>query len=133
MYVAISNDPSQSPSTCGTAFLYNISQRTYTSINFCAPAGTKLTGSSVEWIVERPQDSNDNPYPLANYTVVPWYNTTASVKTATGYSAYEPGNHPSGVVYDFEMLDDSGSPISNCDDLGRGLWCTHLGFVIGGF
>jgi hypothetical protein len=87
--------------TQGYAYLVNESTDQAVEIGFTAPAGTKLTGNSAEWIVERP-GVNGSLATLTNYVDDVFWDSYAV--TFSGYG-YDPSSASS---YGIIGLDNSG-------------------------
>jgi hypothetical protein len=100
----------------GCFFWANQSEQWAGSVCTSASAlgGNPVTGTSVEWILERPytgEHASGLAY-LTNYVTVPWWETFAYNYTASSPTYNYPGSSPSGTVYQFYSVDDSGSLIS---------------------
>ena len=96
--------------TQGWYYMANDTQNVYSTLEFKAPKGTKLTGNSVEWIVERPGIGGSLSN-LMNYTAIPWYYARAA-NSARGSLEYSPGTAPTGTLYSITMIDSSSNEIS---------------------
>jgi hypothetical protein len=74
-----------------------------------------LVGNSVEWIVERPGVFVDGVWVnLTNYIDVSWPEGVAWNYSATKPTYYYMGsNPPTGTLYEFTMIDNSGKVISS--------------------
>lgn len=102
--------------TTGCFFWANESQQWAGSICTSAGAigGSAITGTSVEWITERPytgEHASGLAY-LTNYVTAPWWETSAYNYTSSSPTFNYPGSAPSGTVYLLYMVDDSGGLIS---------------------
>jgi hypothetical protein len=102
--------------TTGCFFWANNSQQWQGSICTSASAlgGNAITGTSVEWITERPytgEHASGLAY-LTNYVTVPWWETYAYNYTAGSPTFNYPGSAPSGSVYQVYAVDDGGGLIS---------------------
>ena len=108
-YIEVTN----TSATSGHAYLANLSRNVEVSINFSAPAGTKLIGNSVEWIVERP-DVNGSLATLTNYVQDVFWDAFA---TDPAYdNVVYPGSASSQEAL---MLDNQGNYISYPTLLGN--------------
>ena len=99
--------------TQGSAYIQNETANKSVTISFKAPSGTKLTGDSAEWIVERPGISTGLAT-LTNYVVEPFTSaTTWNYKAKTPTYRY-PGSATTGTVTTLAvtMLDNNKKPIS---------------------
>jgi hypothetical protein len=92
-------------STAGHAYLVNKNANLAVTINFTAPAGTKLVGNTAEWVVERPTVGGVFAT-LTNYIADPFWDSYAETFAGT---LVEPG---SSTTQPTIMLDNSGNPIS---------------------
>jgi len=101
--------------TTGTAWVINETSGTSVDINFSAPAGTALAGSSAEWVQERPTD-NGVLATLTNYGAA-WMSTAGAtlLGSNTLYTMGSPGNATPVLV---TMLDNNGGAISFPTELG---------------
>ena len=81
--------------TQGWAYIANFSNLQAATYSLVAPSGTTLSGSSVEWIVERPGVGGGLAN-LTNYIVAPWSIAVAWDYTATPFTVYHPGQDPGG-------------------------------------
>jgi hypothetical protein len=97
--------------TAGKAYLINYTTNVKVTISFSAPAGTTLVGDCVEWIVERP-GIDGSLATLTNYIATAFNRDNAWNYTASTKTFYYPGSAPSGTIYSWTMLDNSGKPIS---------------------
>lgn len=88
----------------GNAYIVNYTTQQSVSLAFNAPAGTRLIGDSVEWIVERPE-VNGSFAALTHYVAEPFNFCHA----AAGAGTYTPGLSPSGTAYSIDMIDDTGN------------------------
>jgi hypothetical protein len=86
----------------GVCFLFNLTTGTYTYVYITPPAGTTFTGSSAEWIMERPAVDGVLP-DLSNYGVATMFNAWAQRSDGTVM-------HPSGNRYSLQttMTNDAG-------------------------
>jgi hypothetical protein len=98
--------------TQGIAHMANINTNQYLSVNFTAPAGTKLVGNSAEWITERP-GSIAGITTLTNYIADTYFNAIAYTEKG---KKYYPGSSSSKTVI---MLDNNGKEISFPTHLGN--------------
>jgi len=101
--------------TTGCFFWANNSQQWAGSICTSASAlgGNAITGTSVEWISERPftgEHALGLAY-LTNYVTVPWWESFAYNYTASSPTFNYPGSAPSGSVYQDYMVADDGSTL----------------------
>ena len=102
--------------TTGCFFWGNESQQWAGSICTSAGAlgGNAITGTSVEWISERPftgEHATGFAY-LTNYVTVPWWKTFAYNYTASSPTFNYPGSAPSGTVNLYYAVDDGNKLIS---------------------
>jgi hypothetical protein len=102
--------------TTGCFFWANESQQWAAPICTSASAlgGSPITGSSVEWISERPytgQHASGFAY-LTNYVTVPWWQAYAYNYTSSSPTFYYPGSAATGTVYGVYAVDDSNSLVS---------------------
>ncbi len=107
-YVVVYN----TSATQGTAYMVNMNTSQFLSVNFTAPAGTKLVGNSAEWITERP-GSIGGITTLTNYIADTYFNATAYTEKN---KKYYPGSSSSKAVI---MLDNNGKEISVPTHLGN--------------
>lgn len=99
--------------TQGYAYLYNFSTQTGATYALTAPAGTKLVGNSVEWIVERPS-VNGGLANLTNYIDTAWPYNIAWNYTASAPTYYYPDYAPAaGTLELISMLDNNSKVISS--------------------
>jgi hypothetical protein len=98
----------QSPTT-GMASFQNMDTFQTTAVSFKAPAGTTISGNSIEWIAERP-GVNGAVAPLANYKS---YVMTSAISVPGGGAGiiYTPVGIPSGTTYNVTLIED-GQPVS---------------------
>jgi hypothetical protein len=113
-YIFIENWTSST--TAGCFFWANESQQWAASICTSASAlgGNPITGTSVEWISERPytgQHASGFAY-LTNYVAVPWWQAQAYNYSSPSPTFYYPGSAPAGTLYSVYAVDDSGGLIS---------------------
>jgi hypothetical protein len=100
-----------------TASGYMIDENTgqYVTLNFSAPAGTKLSGNSAEWITERPSTSGVLAT-LADYT---YEFMTYGYADAIGGAFAAPGYAPYGTTqYTISMVDSNNQVNSTATLLG---------------
>jgi hypothetical protein len=98
--------------TTGCFFWANESQQWSSTICTSAGAlgGNAITGSSVEWITERPY-TGEHAFGFAyltNYVTVPWWQAYAYNYTSGSPTFYYPGFAPSGTLYLVSAIDDGG-------------------------
>jgi hypothetical protein len=94
----------------GHAYVLNYTTKKSVTVAFNAPAGTKLAGDSVEWIVERPTVNGALP-DLTNY-VADAFNFAYAFQ---GKKYFYPGGNASGTTaYKFTMYCSPWSPGSAC-------------------
>jgi hypothetical protein len=106
--------------TSGHAYLVNYNTNKSVTIAFSAPSGTRLAGSSAEWVVERPMVGSLTT--LTNY--ISDYFSDASAKTVGG-TYYYPGSSGATSV---TMVDDNGDDISTPTLLGStAIWFQDAG------
>jgi Peptidase A4 family len=102
--------------TTGCFFWANESQQWDGSICTSAGAlgGSPITGTSVEWITERPYTGEGSLgfAPLTNYVTVPWWQSYAWNYAASSPTYNYPGYAPSGTAYLVYAVDDNGTLIS---------------------
>jgi hypothetical protein len=102
-----------SPTTANVTFV-DVQSNQYTVVGFSAPAGTRLTGNSAEWIVERPSINNTIGN-LANYGLVWMTSEVAFLDNNLNTNTYDvagtggAGRNP----YVVTMLDANGNPLAN--------------------
>ena len=101
--------------TTGTAWVINETSGMSADINFSAPSGTELVGSSAEWVQERPTVSGVLST-LTNYGAA-WMSTAGATLVGSNivYSIGSPGNATPELV---TMLDNNGGAISFPSELG---------------
>jgi hypothetical protein len=102
--------------TTGCFYWGNVSQQWAATICTSANAlgGNPITGTSVEWISERPytgEHASGFAY-LTNYVTVPWWQSYAYNYTSANPTIYYPGSAPAGTLYLVYAVDDSGGLIS---------------------
>ena len=99
--------------TQGYAYFYNYSTQTGAEYYLTAPAGTKLKGNSIEWIVESPTVNGT----LASGTN--YINSSFPYNIAWNYNAsnptyYYPGSSPSGTNLELiNQVDNKGVVLSS--------------------
>lgn len=98
-------------STQAQVYIYSYNTAMAVQVGFSAPAGTKLTGNTAEWITERP-NLNGQRTTLTNYLDQLFYGSYAV--TEKEHKSY-PGSSSSKQVI---MLDNNGKPISAPTALG---------------
>jgi Peptidase A4 family len=102
--------------TTGCFFWANESQQWSASVCSSAGAlgGNPITGSSVEWVSERPYTGEGSLgfAPLTNYVTVPWWQSYAWNYAASSPTYNYPGYAPSGTAYLVYAVDDNGTLIS---------------------
>jgi hypothetical protein len=83
-------------------------------VGFVAPAGTRLTGNSAEWIVERPTVNNVLGK-LANYGLVWMTSEVAFVESGLSTNTYDVAGTgaPGRTPYVLDMVDSNGYPLAN--------------------
>jgi len=99
----------------------DVTQGWSVAITFTAAAvgGSKVTGSSAQWILERPEVGSTLAT-LPDYFVDAWQYSAAEDMSS---AVYYPGAPGTATVYDITMLDDSDKPISYANLYGRAvLW-----------
>lgn len=89
--------------TEGHSFIEDVTTGKSSSIAFHSPSGTKLTGNSAEWIVERPT-INGKDATLTNYVSQAWL--ACHVLLANG-TLYSPGDVHGGTSESLTMTDGS--------------------------
>jgi Peptidase A4 family len=100
--------------TNGYVYIYNVSTNAAGQYQLTAPAGTMLSGNTVEWVVERPSVGGSLAT-LTNYTDVPLYSGFAwnySVSSPTYYNPYSSPPSGGGALFLVQMVDNGGSGIS---------------------
>jgi hypothetical protein len=108
-------------STSGTLSFADVTQGWSIALTFTASSlgGSKVTGQSAEWIVER-TEVDDALATLPDYVADPWAFTQA---TDLGALTYTPGSPRTATAYNITMLDNSNNPESFVDMFGSdGLW-----------
>jgi hypothetical protein len=110
VYVSATNW-SAGVSTTGNVLFEDITQGWSFSLTFSAASvgGSKVTGQSAEWIVER-TEVNGIYAALPDYIANPWYQTLA---LDLGGTTYYPGSPGTSQVYNITMLDNSNNPVSS--------------------
>jgi hypothetical protein len=91
----------------GVCFLFNLTTGSYTYVYITPPAGTTFTGSSAEWIMERPAIDGVLP-DLSDYGVATMFNAWA--QRADGTVVHPSGNPCSLQV---TMTNDAGATLSS--------------------
>jgi hypothetical protein len=91
----------------GVCYLFNLTTGTYTYVYITPPSGTVFTGSSAEWIMERPTIDGSLP-DLSNYGVAMMFNAWA--QRSDGTVMYPSGN-PSSLQ--MTMTNDAGGILSS--------------------
>jgi len=98
--------------TTGFAYFYNETTGETAEYSLTAPSGTRLVGSSVEWIVERP-GVGGSLATLTNYIYSAWSDGLAWNYTAASPTYNYQGQNPtSGTLEVITMLDNNGNGIS---------------------
>lgn len=101
-------------STSATATFVNLQTNEYTTIGFGPPAGTRMVGSSAEWIVERPQLGNAavTASNLADYGMI-WMSSEVAYPYNSSGIYYTPGSPGSGNgSTTITMVDGNGNPLA---------------------
>lgn len=102
---------STSPTT-GYVYLFNNSTQESAEYAMSAPNGTRLQGSSVEWITERP-GVNGGMATLTNYIDSAWpYGVAWNYAAASPTYYFESTTPPVGTMEYLTMVDDLGQGIS---------------------
>jgi hypothetical protein len=102
--------------TTGTATFVNLQSNEYTTVGIAAPAGTRLTGNTAEWIVERPASGNNNKLGnLADYGMIWISSEVAYLANEVGTGSYDVPGNPGGnrISYTYTMFDDNGNVLAN--------------------
>ncbi len=103
--------------TAGQASFVNLETGAYTSTPISAPAGTRLMGNSVEWVMERPTLANNRLGTLSDFGVVMMCYEVAN--TVGGTSSFSPGAVGAGQTsLLITMLDSSGETIAETAAMG---------------
>jgi hypothetical protein len=94
-------------STSGTLSFRDVTQAWSVSLTFTASAlgGSKVTGKSAEWIVER-TEVNGAFATLPDYVTDPWWSTNTRDLGSVFHYPGEPGN---ATAYQITMLGDNGA------------------------
>jgi hypothetical protein len=105
--------------TTATAVFVDVQSNQFTVVGFGAPAGTRLTGNSAEWIVERP-NVNNTPGNLADYGQAWMSAEVAFLDNELNTNTYDVAatGGPGRTPYVLEMLDANGNPLSTAHPQG---------------
>ena len=118
--------------TQGYAYFYNYSTDVSAEYALTAPSGTVVYGSSVEWIIERP-NLGSSLTNLTNYIAASWAEGVAWNYANSIPTTYSMGGNPDvGTLEQITMLDNSGNPISAATiESGSFLWFQTSGSACG--
>ncbi len=108
-------------STSGTLSYQDVTQAWTITLAFTAASlgGSKVTGKSAEWIVER-SEVNGAFATLPDYIADPWWFTRTE---DLGSVFHYPGAPGTATAYNITMLDDSDAPVSFVNLFGQNsLW-----------
>jgi hypothetical protein len=95
----------------GVCYLFNLTTGTYTYVYITPPSGTVFTGSSAEWIMERPTIDGALP-DLSNYGVAMMFNAWAQRSDGT---VMNPSGNPSSLQ--MTMTNNAGATLSSVSRL----------------
>ncbi len=103
--------------TSGQAMIVNLQTGAYTTAPITAPAGTRLTGNSAEWIMERPTLENNQLGTLSDFGVAMMcYELAQAVGVSGSVSPGAPGFGQGSYLV--TMLNDSNQTIAETAAMG---------------
>lgn len=109
--------------------LQNSTKAIATTLQLRPPSGTLLKGNCVEWIIERPLDSNGTLSDLQNYGSVSFSGFAFNYPTPGNFTESYPGESATGTIVAVSMT-KNGSVISSATIKGSGqdstVLCSYL-------
>lgn len=100
--------------TAGIATFVDLESNAYTQVGITPPAGTSLKGDSVEWIEERPANTQNVVGTLADFGTVWMSSEIAYQLNQIGTASFEVAGAPggSGIGYSLTMLNSAGQTLA---------------------